>query len=945
LENEISVLREKRSNSSELIERNRDDIKALSARQQILGEQKAESEKELAERRTHMASLAQQLTEAETAQADADRRLLAARVAKESENRQLVELEGRLSSGKTEEGSLHQQEEELQTHLEDIKRQIEINRAQGDAARAEAESLRVELDQANARKHDAEAAAAELNAELEKLVDSGEELSLEIASLTASTEACLARRHLLEDMMLHYEGHDTGVVAAMEVRDRWPGIAGTVAEKFVPVEGLEAAVEAALGEFARFIICENRTTAEAIIAFLKTEKKGRIGILVPYSGTLNPAVKRPEIDLPEFVGWLDSFITADEGLRPLMQAVLSRVAVFRQGYDPAALLERLPYGFKAVSTDGIVYGKNVITGGSEDQFPLFRRREKVAEQDKIATELGEKLEGLRGEKSRNTARIASVRAESALIASRMETFVEEINASSERMSGNGYRLKGFETELSRLEKERQGTTERLEKIRHRQYTLGLDYTQLASQKENLVSNMSQAGVALSDLEGAAAEAVENVARVQVRTVEARSRVEQSESKIAHIEELGREMAYTLLAKKDEIEEAGQAITVTSERISGLETKLKQAFDERTELTARQNRLRLSQTDLLERITDREKRLKTIRVEKEAVGQEIHQLEIRLTMLESEVQTVADKIREEYDLDIGAVQPPNPKESLSREQALEHLGQQKELLKKFGAVNLLALEEYKMTSERERFLGEQLTDLTSAKKDLQETIVKINHTARELFANTFAQVKQNFQRMFVELFNGGEADLSLVDPDDPLESDIEITARPRGKKLLNITMMSGGERALTAISLLFSLYMVKPSPFCILDEIDAPLDDANCRRFLQIIHSFSGQTQFIVITHNKITMEAANNLYGITMEQPGISKIVGVRFSDAATAGQSADLIQTETALESPVVSEGSVSGPNSITPGNGDEPDGLPVNVARRLGAEVTLPVEDEDKP
>jgi chromosome segregation protein len=213
------------------------------------------------------------------------------------------------------------------------------------------------------------------------------------------------------------------------------------------------------------------------------------------------------------------------------------------------------------------------------------------------------------------------------------------------------------------------------------------------------------------------------------------------------------------------------------------------------------------------------------------------------------------------------------------QAREHLLKQKEQLKKYGAVNLLALDEYKAASEREKFLGEQLEDLTAARNDLQTTISKINHTARQMFADTFDKVRVNFKKLFVELFSGGEADIRLVDPNDPLESDIEIIARPRGKKLLSITMMSGGERALTAISLLFSLYMVKPSPFCILDEIDAPLDDANCRRFLRIIDTFSEQTQFIIITHNKITMEAADNLYGVTMEQPGISQLVAVRFNE------------------------------------------------------------------
>jgi len=161
--------------------------------------------------------------------------------------------------------------------------------------------------------------------------------------------------------------------------------------------------------------------------------------------------------------------------------------------------------------------------------------------------------------------------------------------------------------------------------------------------------------------------------------------------------------------------------------------------------------------------------------------------------------------------------------------------------------------------------------------LQTTITKINSTAKKLFSDTFDEVRGNFKKVFEELFTGGEADVRLTNPEEPLESPIEIIARPRGKKLLSIAQMSGGERALTAISLLFAIYLTKPSPFCVLDEVDAPLDDANIKRFLKLIKTFSDETQFIIITHNKLSMESAHVLYGITMENPGVSKVVSVRF--------------------------------------------------------------------
>jgi chromosome segregation protein len=175
------------------------------------------------------------------------------------------------------------------------------------------------------------------------------------------------------------------------------------------------------------------------------------------------------------------------------------------------------------------------------------------------------------------------------------------------------------------------------------------------------------------------------------------------------------------------------------------------------------------------------------------------------------------------------------------------------------------------------LQKQIDDLTAAKDNLKATITRINATARKMFLETFVQVRVNFQKVFAELFQGGEADLRLEDESDPLESPVLISARPRGKRLLNISQLSGGEKALTAISLLFGIYLVKPSPFCILDEVDAPLDDANVGRFLKMVKNFSEKTQFVIITHNKRTMEQCNRLYGVTMQQPGVSQIVSVDF--------------------------------------------------------------------
>jgi len=203
------------------------------------------------------------------------------------------------------------------------------------------------------------------------------------------------------------------------------------------------------------------------------------------------------------------------------------------------------------------------------------------------------------------------------------------------------------------------------------------------------------------------------------------------------------------------------------------------------------------------------------------------------------------------------------------------------LDNMGPVNLEAVHEYDELEERYKFLEAQNTDLTNSQRELLDVIARINSTTRKLFAETFEQVRANFREMFAELFRGGRADLLLLDENDPLNCGIEITAKPPGKQLQSVSLLSGGERAMTAVALLFAIYMVRPSPFCILDEVDAPLDENNINGFIRVLDRFIQQSQFVIITHNKRTIAKADILYGVTMEERGVSKLVGVKLSAPA----------------------------------------------------------------
>lgn len=275
----------------------------------------------------------------------------------------------------------------------------------------------------------------------------------------------------------------------------------------------------------------------------------------------------------------------------------------------------------------------------------------------------------------------------------------------------------------------------------------------------------------------------------------------------------------------------------------------------------------------------ETELTNLRKQKEKLTEEIHSLDIKLNELEINITNLKNNILEDYSIHLEKKEFENLSEFNFAERT-DEVHVLKQQIKNLGPINVLAYSEYEEEKERFEFLKKQRDDLLESERDIVKTIEEINTTAQSLFMDTFEKIRENFIKIFRNLFNpGDEADLKLGEGEDALESKIEIIAKPKGKRPTSIELLSGGEKTLTAIALLFAIYLVKPSPFCILDEIDAPLDDANIDRFTRILDDFSKNTQFIVVTHNKRTMEAASTLYGVTMQEEGISKLVSVRFNE------------------------------------------------------------------
>jgi len=275
------------------------------------------------------------------------------------------------------------------------------------------------------------------------------------------------------------------------------------------------------------------------------------------------------------------------------------------------------------------------------------------------------------------------------------------------------------------------------------------------------------------------------------------------------------------------------------------------------------------------LAQQEAGLRDSRIALDAVEQERHALDVSITKLDMELQTLQTHLDQTYHLRPDQLEVPS--EDLDREALQAEVHERRQKLAHLGPVNLVAMEEYEELRQRYEFLSRQEQDLRQAKASLTQTIRTINQTTQAMFTEAFARIRQNFREVFRHLFQGGDADLLLSDETQVLESGVEILARPPGKRLQNISLLSGGEKALTAIALLFALFKLKPSPFCVLDEIDAPLDDTNIRRFTNMLKEFASDTQFIIMTHSKLTMEVSDTIYGVTMQEPGVSKIVSMRF--------------------------------------------------------------------
>ena len=384
------------------------------------------------------------------------------------------------------------------------------------------------------------------------------------------------------------------------------------------------------------------------------------------------------------------------------------------------------------------------------------------------------------------------------------------------------------------------------------------------------------------------EARELRGRWQVRQAETRARVQMATDRERRLAQEVSTAAQRLAQLREELSELSLSDSALAEQMAAwtmdLETREATLADGEASLAAAEGAVRTAD----ETLTAAEHAVSEQHRRHAAVSDELHHAELRFTELSGRRAAIRERLETEWKRSLEEMLAEVPAVDLDDETLRAETAELRRQLEQLGPVNALAIEEHDETVKRHDFLVAQRADLAEAKASLLQAIREIDATARELFLATFEQVRVNFREIFMSLFGGGECDLRLENSDAPLDCDIEIHASPRGKKTQRIHLLSSGERALVALSLLFGIFLTKPSPFCLLDEVDAPLDDANVGRFVRMLNQFKSRTQFIVITHNpRTTTESGDAVYGVTMQEPGVSSLVSVRMR-----GQSIESAET-----------------------------------------------------
>jgi len=712
---------------------------------------------------------------------------------------------------------------------------------------------------------------------------------VKVISLREALSDRRARLSSLEQIKRNYEGFDRGVRSVMlkaGAASSESGVYGLVADVVSAPAQLEKAIEAALGERMQSVIVEDTEKALELIDYLRSTAEGRSTFL-PLRAARESNRRSPELSRPGVVAVAADQASCDEAFAPLVRSLLEDVVIVTDLVAARDLAKDGAAGFTLVTLGGeVLRPDGAITGGALEgpaMGALHKKREIAELTEEIATAEREYNDFL----TRHYALQKRIQQSEGVLKGLAKTqHAEELGLAAEERD-----LHQAVEDLSRIRRQIAAADQRL---------TGMDEALRA-----LAADEEDAGGRLAQLQLDRAGKEEAIRQVSDELEALKRQTEDASNELTRVRVDVAAHAERLQAARNELSQLCAQLSDAGARQGRLESSIEEAAKkaediacsirlitaERDEHAAKLTMLeqklaekRQAQAEFAARIRADEGQLRELRRRLDELTQGLSQLSVEERELAMELEHLMEQVRERHQLELS--------EELHRFhlQALpsDHESRLKELrsqVERLGEINLTAIDEHAEVLARCDFLRKQEKDLESSLLQLRQAIARIDRTSRQRFTKTFELVDEKFQQIFPRLFGGGRAALMLTDSDAGGEPGVEIVAQPPGKKLQSVNLLSGGEKALTAVSLIFAIFLIKPTPFCILDEVDAPLDEANVGRYNDMVREISKQCQFILITHNKRTMEVLDTLYGVTMEEPGISKLVSVRMRDAIVANE------------------------------------------------------------
>lgn len=706
-------------------------------------------------------------------------------------------------------------------------------------------------------------------------------LAKELEELRVSIGQISTRKKMIEEMESSYEGYNNAVKFIM--KSRLPGINGVVAELIEVPQGYETAIETALGAALQNIVCEDDQSAQTAIHALKTNKAGRLTFLpIKSMRDSGPNYDQRLRNAEGFKGFGVQCIKFDEKYRRVMEYLLGRVIIV-DTLDHAVRASKNAGGggLRFVTLEGeVINSGGAITGGTfrNNTSNLLERKAEIKQ-------LGEKLSSMELSKNRGSNELEALR--TAILSGQdtlqrldrehREKELELLNRenSLNSMTGQLSELELAEEkrqkELDNIETEKNASESMINEIRKTVHQAGEDIAEIERLTDTGLQDFTLKKASLDEIN-------EEITKAKVAVGTAESRKNHVDQLLSRIEDYKKEITEERYSKETAILALEAEKTILVQGDNGLECGIRTREQEKQELE------RYLQ-EIQEEKETASKHLNEITKKKDEMDQILggyqnqkYDLEIKQAKYDTQLDTYKDKLWEEFEVSyLQAIE--FRKKDFNLAAAVKETREIKSRIKDLGEVNVGAIKEYESVSERFEFLSEQRRDILSAMSSLKQIIDDMDKTIKQSFKESFDKIVLNFEKAFQELFGGGAAELRLEDENNPLECGIEIVAQPPGKKLQNINLMSGGEKTMTAIALMFAVLRAKPTPFCILDEVEAALDDANIDRFASYLKNFD-EIQFALVTHQKATMEHADVLYGVTMPEQGISRIISLRLGDA-----------------------------------------------------------------